>query len=286
MKSPDAFPYFSRNGETLPAEQALVPLSDIAYSYGFGVYESLRVAGGIPYFLSDHAERLLSSAEILGLEHALTQDFIAAAVRALVEKNAAKECNVKILLVGAKRAEDATLYIQCLNPLYPDKKIYRDGVHCISVEYERPFPHAKSLSMLRSYLAYRDAKNAGAYDALLIDGEGCVREGTRTNFFCMKDKTLYSPPEEKILLGVTRKAVLKVAADMGFALEERDIKYSDISHYDGAFLTSTSSKILPILSVDDTRMPPPPPDLRQLMEAFGHFLDTCGGIMPDSLGAR
>ncbi|MDP2648502.1 MAG: aminotransferase class IV [Patescibacteria group bacterium] len=277
MKSHAGFAYFSKNGELLPDAEAVVPLSDIAYSYGFGVYESIRVVAGIPYFMADHAKRLLASAEILGLEHTLTQEFVESTVRALIEKNAVNDCNVKVLLVGAKRAEDATLYIQCLNPLFPDKKLYRDGVRCISVEYERIFPHAKSLSMLRSYLAYRDAKNAGAYDALLVDGEGCIREGTRTNFFCIKDKTLYSPPEGKILLGVTRKAVLKVAAEEGFAIEERDIKYTDISAYDGAFLTSTSSKILPIRSVDDTTLPPQPDTLRQLMEAFGRFFDKCAG---------
>src|SRR5262249_33182881 len=146
---------------------------------------------------------------------------------------------------------DATLYILCLNPLFPDKKMYRDGVACTTYPYERPFPHAKTLNMLQSYLAYRDAVKKGAYDALLINGRDEITEGTRSNFFCIKNKTIVSPPESEILLGVTRDHVLKVAAEKEFNVEERAIRKDDLAQFDGAFLTSTSSNILPIRAIDE-----------------------------------
>ncbi len=271
------FKYFSRNGEILPIEKAAVPLSSIEYAYGFGVYESIRVSNGVLYFVGDHIGRLMESARIIGLAHTFSVEMIAKAITEVLEKNAAASCNVKILLVGGRTPEDASLDILCLNPLFPDKKLYRDGVQTITYEYERAFPHAKTLNMLQSYLAYRKAKEASAYDALLVDAQGRIREGTRTNFLCIKDKSLFSPKEEDILLGVTRKLVLKVAAEKGYELIHKDIRFTDLHGYDGAFLTSTSSKILPIRTVDDFHFGKPADALEELVSAFDVFLRECGG---------
>jgi len=271
------FKYFSRNSELLPIAEAQVSLSNIEYSYGFGVYESIRVSNGVIYFLDEHIERLMGSARAIGLEHAFSGEMVADAIAELLTKNAADTCNVKILLIGGKAAEDAELNILCLNPLFPDKKLYRDGVSVVTYPYERPFPHAKTLNMLQSYLAYRTAKEAGAYEALLIDGQGRITEGTRTNFFCIKGWTLFSPDESTILLGVTRKAVLKVAVANGFTVVQKDIRPSDLSEYDGAFLTSTSSKILPVRAIDEFQFAKQPDALKDLMGAFDDFLEQCGG---------
>lgn len=283
------FKYFSRNGEVRPIAEASVPLSNVEYSYGFGVYESIRVSAGMPYFLSDHIERLIGSAKEIDLAHPFTPELITKSIGELITKNEVDTCNLKILLIGPStsfdKAQDkslraggeATLNILCLNPLFPDKKLYRDGASCITVEYERTFPHAKTLNMLGSYLAYRKAKEAGAYDALLLDTQGRIREGTRTNFFCIKGKTLYSPKESDILLGVTRKAVLKVAAQEGFEVVERDIRMEDLASYDGAFITSTSTKIMPLRSIDTYIFGSQPSALKELMTAFDRFIDTCGG---------
>ena len=207
------FKYFSKNGKILPVEEAVIPLSNIEYQYGFGVYENIRVNDGVPYFLKDHIERLLESARIIGLEHTFDESFVKKSAADLVKKNGAGTYNLKVLLIGG--AEPA-LYILALNPHFPDKKLYRGGADFITYEYERPYPSAKTLNMLQSYLAYKKAREAGAYDALLISSKGCITEGTRTNFFCMQGRTLISPPEDEILLGVTRKVVLKVAKEEGF----------------------------------------------------------------------
>ena len=273
------FKYFSRNGQLRPMSEATVPLGNIEYSYGFGVYESIRVSGGIVYFLDDHIERLTESARIIGLEHTYTPELVRKSIAELLQKNDAETCNVKILLIGGREPEDAQLNILCLNPLFPDKKMYRDGVACVTYAYERAFPHAKTLNMLHSYLAYGAAKKAGAYDALLVDREGRIAEGTRTNFFCIKGKAIFTPDEENILLGVTRKAVLKIAAKSGYEIEQKDIRLADLAGYDGAFLTSTSSKILPIRAIDDFSFGEQPESLKELMTAFDAFLDGCGGKM-------
>ena len=273
------FKYFSHNGNILPVEQAVIPLSNIEYSYGFGVYETIRVTNRIPYFLKDHVERLLESARIIELEHSFSDAFIENAISELIEKNEVATCNLKILLIGGRVKEDASLNILALNPLFPDKKLYKNGVHCTTYRYERLFPHAKTLNMLGSYLAYRKAKEAGAYDALFLNHNGDITEGTRTNFFCIKDKRIVSPPEAEILLGVTRKVLMKIAKENGYAFEESRITLSDLKDYDGAFITSTSSKILPIRSIDSLTLCEPPLALRNLGLLFDEFLRNCKGAL-------
>lgn len=272
-----AFNYFSKNGKVLPIEEANIPLSSIEYSYGFGVYETLRVSNRQIYFLKDHVERLMESARIIGLEHPFTEDVVEESINQIIAKNNAETCNIKMLLIGAPSKEEAQLFIICLNPLFPDKKLYRDGATFTTYKYERVFPHAKTLNMLQSYLAYREAKKLGAYDSLLINRDGHITEGTRTNFFCIKDKIIYTPLEKDILLGVTRKALLKVAVENGYEIVEKDIKIDDITNFDGAFISSTSSKIVPIKSIDEQVLKPQPDELKKLINLFDDFLGKCDG---------
>jgi branched-subunit amino acid aminotransferase/4-amino-4-deoxychorismate lyase len=269
--------YFSKNGELLPIAEATIPLSSIEYTYGFGVYESIRVTKGTVYFIDDHVERLMESAQAIDLEHPFDAEFVKKNILELVAKNEAETCNIKILLIGGTTAEKANLFILCLNPFFPDRKFYKEGAAVTTAHFERVFPHAKTLNMLQSYLAYRKAKRAGAYDALLINRNGLIIEGTRTNFFCITGKTLYTPNEDEILLGVTRKAILQVAKDKGYTLEQKNIPLQEISQYEGAFVTSTSSKIVPINAIDDEVLPPIPQVLKELMHAFDEFLDSCNG---------
>ncbi len=272
------FKYFSQNGKILPIEQAVIPMNNIEYSYGFGVYESIKVTNGTVYFIKDHIERLLESAKIIGLSHTFDEEFIKNSILDLIKNYKTETFNLKIILIGGATKEKAILNILCLNPLFPDKKLYRDGADFISYSYERSFPHAKTLNMLRSYLAYQKAKESKCYDALLINKYGFITEGTRTNFFCIKDKTIYTPFEKDILLGVMRKAMLKVAVDNGYKVIEKNIRLEDIKSFDGAFVTSTSSKIMPVRSIDGIILGYPD-ELKELMRLLNNFIEACGENM-------
>ncbi len=267
------FKYFSQNGKILPIEQAVIPFSNIEYSYGYGVYESIRVSNGGVYFIKDHIERLLESAKVIGISHPFDEEFIKNSIFDLIHDFKSETFNLKILLIGASEKEKTLLNIFCLNPLFPDRKLYRDGAEFITYSYERPFPHAKTLNMLQSYLAYKKAKEAGSYDSLLINKNGFITEGTRTNFFCIKDKTIFSPKEADILLGVMRKVMLKVARNNGYQIVEKNIKLEEVKSYDGAFVTSTSSKIMPIKSVDENVLNIPSA-LKELMRLLDDFLEN------------
>ncbi|PID99472.1 hypothetical protein CSA80_01790 [Candidatus Saccharibacteria bacterium] len=262
------FGYFSHNGHIRPASEATVPLASIEYSYGFGVYETIRVSDGEVRFLTEHCARLQASADAIRLEHSFTPDDIAQYITDLVTANEVEICNIKVLLIGGKTAADASLYIVCLAPFFVPRKLYKTGCHCTTYEYERMYPHAKTLNMLPSYLAYRDALVSGGYDALLINRRGEVTEGTRSNFFTLSAKNIFSPPASDILPGVTRDHVLKLARELGFDVTHQPIPLKTIPSYEAAFITSTSAKILPIHSVNDTVLPDPPEALKNLMRAF------------------
>ena len=123
------FQYFSKNGELLSIESAVIPLSNIEYQYGFGVYETIRVVNGIPYFLKDHIERLMESARIIDIERRFKEEFIEKSVAELIKKNGIGTYNLKILLLGGK---ESSLYILCLNPLFPDKRLYKEGASFVT----------------------------------------------------------------------------------------------------------------------------------------------------------
>lgn len=263
-----SYAYFSRNGAVLPADQAVMSLSSIEFSYGFGVYETIRVSHGEARFADEHCARLMSSAAAIQLDHNFKPSEIMTYITDIVSANEVKSCNLKVLLIGGKNAQDANLFIMCLAPHFIDRKLYKTGCHCTTYAYERMYPHAKTLNMLPSYLAYREAHATGAHDALLINRHGDITEGTRSNFFTIRGTTIFSPPEDDILPGVTKDHMLRFAKSLGFSLEYRTIALQSLGDYDGAFLTSTSARILPIRSVDSFRFASIAPKLLELAHEF------------------
>lgn len=267
------FPIFSKNGKILPITEANIPLTSIEYAYGFGVYETIRVKNNKILFLSDHIRRLEVSAKIIKLEHSFLKENIEKYVIDFVGELNAGTFNIKILLVGAPEKEKP-LYIMASNPLFVDKKLYHDGVKTITAKYERSYPQAKTLNMLGSYLAYKEAKEKDCYDALLLNKKGNITEGTRTNFFTIKENVIYSPFEKDILPGVTRKHVLNIAKQNGWTVKEKDIPLESLALYDGAFLTSTSIKILPIKKIDGFEYKEIPNGLKKLLLIFDTYINT------------
>jgi branched-subunit amino acid aminotransferase/4-amino-4-deoxychorismate lyase len=264
---------FSKNGVITPIQEALIPLDNLEYAYGYGVYETLKVRKGKLFFVKEHVERLFLSCELIELEHIFTHEQIEKYIQELVTALEVDACNIKMMLIGGKAREDATLYIFATAPLFPDRKLYKQGAKTKTYKYERWLPNAKSLNMLPSYLIYKKALTADCYDGLLIDRDGCIREGTRTNFFCIKGMEIISPPTEKILEGVTRKTIISVLTKNGYGYVEKNIPLADISKYDGAFLTSTSTKIIPIKQIDNFVYPEIPENLKKLMKIYDLFLD-------------
>jgi branched-chain amino acid aminotransferase len=270
------FPTFSKNGVILPTTQATVSLMDIEYSYGYGVYETLKVRNNIVYFVDQHIERLNHSAVVIGIPLPFPPEKIKHFLTEYRESLQTPACNIKILVIGGK---NPTLNIFASAPLFPDRKLYARGARLITYNYERLFPTAKTLNMLPSYLAYKKAKEQQCYDALLLDHNRIILEGTRTNFCLVKNHSILRAPRDRVLGGVTFLTLEHVAKDAEFTVTEDEISINDINKYDGAFITSTSTKIMPVATIDHFSFPKIPDTIKTLMYAYDAFLDTCNGVL-------
>lgn len=266
-------PFFSLNGVLRPQTEAVVPLDDLAFAYGFGVYETLKVRRGLLYFPELHEERLWHSARTIGLEHPFQPGDFQRFLEALVQANGTVDANLKALLVGGPAASDARLAILQLAPLFPDRKNYKLGGTAITWKGERVYPQAKTLNMLVSYLAYREARNRDAYDALLVNRHGQITEGTRTNFFVTDGVSFACAPADQVLEGVTQLTVRQVLRELGIPLEERPLPLAERGDWQGAFLTSTSTKILPLRQIDDQPVPLSPL-VERVRRAYDDWLDA------------
>lgn len=240
--------YFSLNDDLLPVEKAVVSVDNLSFVYGYGVYENLKVRNRILFFPELHAERLVHSARIIGLKTTLTSEKIKDRIEKLCDTVRLESYNLKVLLLGNDK--DADMYVFALNPRFLTDKEYREGVNVTTYRGERLFPDAKTLNMLMSFLAYKEAQMKGAYDALLVDNDGKLREGTRTNLFFTDGKNIYTPPRKKILEGVTRTTVIDALAKKGIVVQEKEVTMNEVGSYKGFFLTSTSSRVLPISRID------------------------------------
>ncbi len=271
------FPYISRNGEIIPAAQGVVPLDKTEISYGFGVYETVKVRKQKIYFLPQHIERLLHSAREIHLIHRFSPDSITNAFNDLVRDTLEESYNVKILLYGAPEVDNTELFILPSAPLYPERKWYREGVSLQSFRHERWMPKAKTLNMLPSYFYYKKAKENGCYDALLYDSQGNLREGTRTNVYVIKGKQLISPQKKDVLEGVTMMSLEKIIAKTDYTIEYKDIPIRSLGSFDGMCISSTSSKLLPVKKVDSHEFPVICQGLLDLIELYDEALERSGG---------
>ena len=261
-------PYFSLNGKLLPVEQAVVSIDNLSFVYGYGVYENLKVRNNVLFFPEMHVERLIHSAQVIGLKTTHSKEKIEKAIRDLCAAIRQDSFNLKVLLIGTEK--DADLYVIALNPRFVTDKEYRNGVKVITYNGERLFPGAKTLNMLMSFLAYKEAQEKKAYDALLFDNEGNIREGTRTNLFFTDGKTIFTPPKEKVLEGVTKITLIDALKKKGMTVKEKELRATDVTKY-SLFLTSTSSNVLPIARIDEKNVTIVQ-IVRDVMKIYGEYL--------------
>jgi len=246
------------NGSLAAPAEAVFPLDDVDVTYGYGCYETLKVRDGVLYFPEFHEERLLRSAAILGIAHAVAPGDVAAALKALVKTEAVGSCNIKIMLTGHE-GRPADWYAFLLPPVLPSAAVYGQGVSCLLFRGERHFPAAKSLSMLLSTVAYRSATTRGCYDALLVNGRGEITEGTRANVFYARrgvSDAVFTPPADDVLSGITRRTLMAALAEAGVRTIERPLPLADALGGEYALaLTSTSSRVIPVRSLSGAAGP-------------------------------
>lgn len=205
------------------------------------VYEVLRLINGRTIFLSEHYERLTKSLAGIGAEVPFTERELEEAIERLAEENSITNHNIKI------EVDIAGNSIMYLSPThYPSEEQYRDGVPADLFRGERSNPAIKMMDV-----GLRDATDAqiraeGLYEVFLVDRDGFITEGSRSNVFFIRDGEIYTSPAEQVLLGVTRRKIIEVIHRIGAVLHEEPVPASAASSFDAAFISGTSPAVLPV----------------------------------------
>jgi branched-subunit amino acid aminotransferase/4-amino-4-deoxychorismate lyase len=243
------FDYAVVNGQCLPIDQAQISIFNKAVFSSFGVYESIKVDRGRPFYLEEHLRRLLKSAAMLEMNLGVDSATLAAWFDQLLQIDPQATWNLKILALGAVEASQGPIIAMQADPLptYPNA-FYQTGAAAVLYEGQRALPACKSLNTLVNYLARRAATRAGALEGLLHH-EGYLTEGARSNLFAVRKGQLMTPPEHKILSGITRDIIVRVMQETPHLVVEAPISI-DLSLYEEIFISSTSMHVMPITQID------------------------------------
>ena len=256
------------DGEMVPWREAQVHVLTHTLHYGLGVFEGVRAyatdKGPMIFRLHDHTARLFRSAHILNFHIPWSQDEINAAQIAVVKGNQLKEAYLRpMCFYGSEgmglRADN--LQPHCIIaawewPEYMTPEARVDGIKVRTSSYTR---HHVNITMckakangnyINSVLALREALDSGCDEALLLDNEGYVAEGSGENIFLVQGGRLVTPELTSCLEGITRATVFDLAAELGLSVTERRITRDEVYIADEAFFTGTAAEVLPIRELD------------------------------------
>lgn len=247
------------NGQTLPLEQASIPVLDRGFIFGDGVYEVIPAYGGRLFRLEEHLQRLADSLRLVRMDNPHTLAQWRQILEDLVRQNGDGDQSVYLQVTRGVAPRDhilpdgvtPTVFVMC-NPIKP---VPRDtlalGVGAISVDDIRwQYCHIKAIALLPNILLRQQAADADAMEAILVR-DGLVTEGAASNVFLVKNDTIATPAKSPHLLpGITRDLVVELARDNGFACEERNIRREELAAADEIWLTSSTKEILPVTRLD------------------------------------
>ncbi|MBN2652835.1 MAG: aminotransferase class IV, partial [Spirochaetales bacterium] len=245
------------DGNYVDENEAMVSVKDIVVLRGFGVFDFMRTYNRVPFYLEEHVDRLFNSAKYIGLDLNVTREEICDITRKTIEKNPEyDECNVRIVYTGGISSNGVCpegkgkLIVMVTHKHDLPAWWYEKGAKIVTVDTERYIPEAKSTNYLSAVVAQMQAEKQGAIEAVYVDRNDRVLEGTTTNFFGIKNGKIYTPDVD-ILPGITRSVILNLLKGK-YEVIVGDIKKSEISSFDEIFITASNKEIVPVITVDDT----------------------------------
>jgi branched-subunit amino acid aminotransferase/4-amino-4-deoxychorismate lyase len=232
-------------------DEPVVHVDDEAFMRGRGAFESIRVYGGASFRLAEHVERLAASCERLGVEpppREVAEELVTLAV------DAAAESDAVLRIYATPGHGDGTRTIAVVAGLPPElEELRATGIRAITVEF-RPadlIGGVKSTSYALNMMAVDEAKAKGADDAIFVAADGMVLEGTTSNVWWRRGRTLFTPAVDgRILAGVTRDVLLELAPAAGYEVVEGAFPVSELAAADEAFASSSVREVMPIVALD------------------------------------
>ena len=238
--------YYAFNGDITPIREFSIPTD------GIKVYEVVRIIKGTPLFMEMHINRLFNSMELAKVKSSIDMPEVIEGFYKVIKANGSKEGNIKLIINFCEDKED--YYIYYIPHSYPEEKLYREGIHTTLFNGERSNPNAKVINSAFRTVLDNHLKERNAFEALLVDNHGRVTEGSKSNVFFVKENILVTPPLEQVLPGVTRAQIIELAKDNNIEVQEKYIDKNELKDYEGAFISGTSPKVLPIKSIDTIKI--------------------------------
>ena len=248
------------NGEFLPLERATVRVEDRGFQFADGVYEVVRTYGGKPFATDAHLARLFRSLAAIEINVLLTVEQLNSIIEEGVQRAGFAEAIVYLQITrgcaprhrGVPKDTKPTVVMTVRELPAHAAKLPAMGSAVITLpEFRWARCDIKSIALLPSVLAYQAAKKAGASDAIFVQEDDTVNEATAGNVFLVSPGRLRTPPKSThILAGVTRDKLLEAARAAGIETVEERITKADLYAAEEIFLTSTTSEVTPVVTVD------------------------------------
>lgn len=259
---PDQWIYL--NGEFVTKENAKISVYDHGFLYGDGVFEGIRVYGGNIFRMEEHMDRLYRSAKSIMLEIPHSQEELTNLIVETVERNQLENAYIRAVVsrgvgdlgLDPNNCHSANVVI-IVEPLsiFP-RELYETGLEIVTVPTRRNrpdvlSPKVKSLNYLNNILVRMEAHLANVNEALMLNDQGYVAEGSADNVFIVKGNTFYTPPGYiGALEGITRNAVMDIAENLGYEMKEEPFTRHDVYTADEVFLTGTAAEVIAVVKVD------------------------------------
>jgi branched-chain amino acid aminotransferase len=236
---------FVLNGDIQPAE-----LFDNSLVYeGDSIYEVLRTVKGCPVFFNDHMERLAASVKLQNKNILADVTVLRKAIINLTRSDRKKIANIKIVFNYKRGISNFLVYF--IEAIYPTEEQYKKGVKGVLFYGERKDPESKVINhKLRSSISHK-LMQEGGYEAILVNEDNLITEGSRSNIFFLKDNVLVTAPDNLILNGITRKHLIEICRDNKIEIIFECVKVEDMTKFDSVFMTGTSPIVLPFYCIDD-----------------------------------
>jgi branched-chain amino acid aminotransferase len=275
------------NGEYKRKEEAFISVFDHGFLYGDGVFEGIRAYDGKVFKLKEHIDRLYDSAKSILLTIPYSKEEMSRLVCDTVRRNQLRDAYIRLVVsrgVGDlgldpnKCSQSSVIIIADQVRLFPNE-YYEQGISIITVPTRRNIPDAldpkiKSLNYLNNILVKIEANLAGVSEALMLNSEGYVAEGSGDNIFIVKNNVLYTPPSYiGALEGITRATIMDLARQKGYEVKEQPFTRHDVYVADEVFLTGTAAEVIGVVEVDGRTIGEGVPGkvTKELKEAFAQY---------------
>jgi D-alanine transaminase/branched-chain amino acid aminotransferase len=223
-----------------------------------------------PLFVEDHLDRLYNSAAIMHMDVPQSKESILKIVMELVAKNDMPYSGLKLIVSGGDSSDGYALeqprltIIQQPLPV-PSKQFSVNPFILMSHPFQRQLPQVKTTDYLMAIYLQPQLKAFGGQD-ILYTHEGMIRECPRSNFFMISEQGHIVTAKDQVLKGITRKNILEEASANGITIEERPITIEEINTAKGAFIASSTKRIIPVSKIDATNIPTDSPILQKVFD--------------------